>query len=290
MIWNLFGTCTLFHNFVLLILASIEITEQRANIHIKNIATCRSTVWTSTRWRLLHPPWTRAPERHQPSISSLRRRKRIKNQSFKKLLLISKVHVGAVKICQYFLRIQIRGSYIWITDPDSTYRYFCVHWNTFLNKRKKVRVPTLSNILHIWNDECLPFKYGEGNPVVWEFFELINSRGPNPDPDPELQIRIREAKEDPPCWEAVSCRESCPRLPQSGSWPLGRWNVKDIRHKFLFRMRSSLVRMRSRLVDRAFDCQCTSCNIPGFDPSILRHSGIWGAADEAVLNIVRKKI
>ncbi len=28
---------------------------------------------------------------------------------------------------------------------------------------------------------------------------------------------------------------------------------------------------------------------PGFDPSILRHSGIWGAADEAVLNIVHKK-
>jgi hypothetical protein len=25
-----------------------------------------------------------------------------------------------------------------------------------------------------------------------------------------------------------------------------------------------------------------------FDPSILRHSGIWGAADEAVLNKVRK--
>ncbi len=25
-----------------------------------------------------------------------------------------------------------------------------------------------------------------------------------------------------------------------------------------------------------------------FDPSILRHSGIWGAADEAVLNIVQK--
>ncbi len=30
-------------------------------------------------------------------------------------------------------------------------------------------------------------------------------------------------------------------------------------------------------------------NGPGFDPSIRRHSGIWGAADEAVLNIVRKK-
>ncbi len=27
-----------------------------------------------------------------------------------------------------------------------------------------------------------------------------------------------------------------------------------------------------------------------FDPSIRRHNGIWGAADEAVLNIVRKKI
>ncbi len=48
-------------------------------------------------------------------------------------------------------------------------------------------------------------------------------------------------------------------------------------------------RMRSSLVVRASDCQCTSCNGPGFDPSIRRHSGIWGAADEAVLNIVRKK-
>ncbi len=28
---------------------------------------------------------------------------------------------------------------------------------------------------------------------------------------------------------------------------------------------------------------------PGFDPSILQRSGIWGAADEAVLNIVHKK-
>ncbi len=47
--------------------------------------------------------------------------------------------------------------------------------------------------------------------------------------------------------------------------------------------------MRSSLVVRASDCQCTSCNGPGFDPSIRRHSKIWGAADEAVLNIVRKK-
>ncbi len=54
-------------------------------------------------------------------------------------------------------------------------------------------------------------------------------------------------------------------------------------------MRSSLVWMRSSLVVRASDCQCTSCNGPGFDPSIRRHSGIWGAADEAVLNIGRTK-
>ncbi len=44
--------------------------------------------------------------------------------------------------------------------------------------------------------------------------------------------------------------------------------------------------MRSSLVVRATDCQCTSCKGPGIDPSIRRHSGIWGAADEAVLNIV----
>ncbi len=44
------------------------------------------------------------------------------------------------------------------------------------------------------------------------------------------------------------------------------------------------------LMVRASDCQCTSGNGPGFDPSIRRHSGIWRAADEAVLNKVRKKI
>ncbi len=50
-----------------------------------------------------------------------------------------------------------------------------------------------------------------------------------------------------------------------------------------------LYEMRSSLVVRASDCQCTSCNGPGFDSSIRRHSGIWGAADEAVLNIVLNK-
>ncbi len=51
-----------------------------------------------------------------------------------------------------------------------------------------------------------------------------------------------------------------------------------------------MLRMRSSLVVRASDCQCTSCKSPEFYPSIRRHSGIWGAADEAVLNIVRKQI
>ncbi len=56
------------------------------------------------------------------------------------------------------------------------------------------------------------------------------------------------------------------------------WSIVNIQRIFW---------MRSSLVVRASDCQCTSCNGPGFDPSIRRHSGIWGAADEAVLNIVR---
>jgi hypothetical protein len=47
--------------------------------------------------------------------------------------------------------------------------------------------------------------------------------------------------------------------------------------------------MRSGRVIRASDSECRSRNCPRFDPSILRHSGIFGAADEAVLNIVHKK-
>ncbi len=33
-----------------------------------------------------------------------------------------------------------------------------------------------------------------------------------------------------------------------------------------------------------------TANSLGFDPTIFRHSGIWGAADEAVLNNVHKNI
>ncbi len=45
--------------------------------------------------------------------------------------------------------------------------------------------------------------------------------------------------------------------------------------------------MSSSQVVRASDRQCRSCNSPRFDPSILWHNEIWGAADEPVWNKVR---
>jgi hypothetical protein len=48
--------------------------------------------------------------------------------------------------------------------------------------------------------------------------------------------------------------------------------------------------IKSSRVVRASDSQCRrSRNCPGFDPSILRHIGIGGVADEAVSNKVLKK-
>jgi hypothetical protein len=74
-----------------------------------------------------------------------------------------------------------------------------------------------------------------------------------------------------------------------GWWDLGGWDLAYADEIQPCGWDLAYMRMRSSLVVRASDCQCTSCNGPGFDPSICRHSGIWGAADEAVLNIVRKK-
>ncbi len=51
-------------------------------------------------------------------------------------------------------------------------------------------------------------------------------------------------------------------------------------------MRSSRV---VRSSDRS-DSQCRSRNCPGFAPSIFRQSWFWGAAEETVLNKVRKKL
>jgi hypothetical protein len=55
--------------------------------------------------------------------------------------------------------------------------------------------------------------------------------------------------------------------------------------------------MRTNVFEKIFDklekpkvvSKCRSRNCPGFDPSILRHSGILEAADEAVLNFEHKK-
>ncbi len=44
--------------------------------------------------------------------------------------------------------------------------------------------------------------------------------------------------------------------------------------------------MRFSRVVRASNSHCRSRNCPGFDPSVHRHSGIWWAADETVLNTV----
>jgi len=47
--------------------------------------------------------------------------------------------------------------------------------------------------------------------------------------------------------------------------------------------------MISNQVDKASDCQCRCCNSLGFKSSVCRHSGFWGAADEAVLITVHEK-
>ncbi len=58
---------------------------------------------------------------------------------------------------------------------------------------------------------------------------------------------------------------------------------------FFWNIRSWNLWMRSSRVVRASDCQCRSRNSPGFNPSLLPHSGIQGAADERVLNTVHRK-
>ncbi len=49
-------------------------------------------------------------------------------------------------------------------------------------------------------------------------------------------------------------------------------------------MTSSLVDLAIWLGRVTCGCQSQSCNSPGFEPSISRHSRIWGATGEAVLN------
>jgi hypothetical protein len=66
-----------------------------------------------------------------------------------------------------------------------------------------------------------------------------------------------------------------------------RFRIAWMRFRLLW-MRFRLLWMRFRLVVRASDCQCRRRNSHGFDPSIPA-PGIWGAADEAVLNTVHRE-
>ncbi len=92
------------------------------------------------------------------------------------------------------------------------------------------------------------------------------------------------------CSPAIG-RKECPHRLKSAPSHRILFGVTKFHIYCRYRPQSTYIislRMRSSLVVWASDCQCTSCNGPGFDPSIRRHSGIWGAADEAVLNKVRK--
>jgi hypothetical protein len=76
----------------------------------------------------------------------------------------------------------------------------------------------------------------------------------------------------------------------SGAGSVCFWTSQIRIHYYEIRIRILLSSRSCRLVG-ASDSQCRNRNCPGFrfDPSILWHSGIWGAADEAVLSIIHKK-
>ena len=60
--------------------------------------------------------------------------------------------------------------------------------------------------------------------------------------------------------------------------PGSRIRIRNTAYKIYFHLNVFLW-MRSSQVVWAFDCQCRSRNSLGLNPSILRHSGNWGAAD-----------
>ncbi len=62
-------------------------------------------------------------------------------------------------------------------------------------------------------------------------------------------------------------------------------HLATLRQINLFWMRFSPVMDEIYRVARASDSQCRSRNCPGFDPRILRHSGILVAADETVFTV-----
>jgi hypothetical protein len=68
----------------------------------------------------------------------------------------------------------------------------------------------------------------------------------------------------------------------------GSWSADVIRYRIMDPILLDFIYfwLRPIRVVRASDSLCRSHNCLGFDPSILRHSGIWGAAEKAVLNKV----
>jgi hypothetical protein len=66
-------------------------------------------------------------------------------------------------------------------------------------------------------------------------------------------------------------------------------SAKNVRKKCIYRAKCVYRGWDLAELVRVSDCQIRSRISPGFDPSILRHSGIWRAADEAVLNKVHLK-
>ncbi len=94
----------------------------------------------------------------------------------------------------------------------------------------------------------------------------------------------------PALWPArrVSHSPTSQAFDHSYSPPPFSWHSRS--HLHTLRSERGVQRLKSESIQIFFSggqCQCR--NSSDFDPNILRHSGIWGTTDEAVLNILHKK-
>jgi hypothetical protein len=111
---------------------------------------------------------------------------------------------------------------------------------------------------------------------------------------------INPASPKPPCSAPHCNQKSHLCIPRKGiARPQSQFPHSCVCERFLYSQDKSQIFLKGiffffsfyfRWVVRASDSQCRSRNCSGFDLRILRVSGIWGAADEAVLNIVYKKV
>jgi hypothetical protein len=96
-----------------------------------------------------------------------------------------------------------------------------------------------------------------------------------------VRFSRREVEIKPSGWDLAKCGWDL-----AGSW----WDIAECGWDLtegIWELAEQWVRF-SRVV-RASGCQCQSRTGPEVDPSIFRHRGIWGAADEAVLNNEHKR-